>query len=254
MPGEAILRLTDLRKSFGDLTVLDGMSLEVGPGERWCILGRSGSGKSVTLKLISGLLRPDSGSLRVRGAEVSDLSGGELRRLRRHIGFLFQTSALFDSYTIAENVAFPLLRERQDEKTVRERVAELLTRVGLEGHGDKHPDAVSGGMRKRVGLCRALALEPELLLADEPTAGLDPVTAHDIGDLLAELSEERSVTLLVVTHDLDSARRVCQRAAFLHRGRIARQGSFDELEGGDHPAVRRFFHPEAGPAAEEATR
>lgn len=229
-------------KSFGARPVLDAVDLSVPAGRSLCILGRSGTGKSVTLKTIVGLIRPDAGAVLIDGRDVTGLSSRELAPVRRRIGFLFQNAALFDSITVGENVAFPLRRHaRLGEADVRARVGRLLADVGLEREYDKMPADLSGGMRKRAGLARAMALEPAILLVDEPSAGLDPVTAADVDALLVRLREHARTTLIVVTHNIPGARAIGDELVFLDEGRIVARGTAGELDRSDVPLVRRFM-------------
>lgn len=240
--GPAAVELRHVTKRFGTRTVLSDVSLSLPAGRGYCVLGRSGTGKSVTLKHIVGLIKPDSGRVFVGGEDITDLSSRELARVRRHIGFLFQNAALFDSISVGENVAFPLRRHtRLSEVQIRARVGELLAAVGLAAERDKMPAALSGGMQKRAGLARALALDPALLLADEPSAGLDPVTAGEIDALLVERKRQSGTTLVVVTHNVPSARTIGDELVFLHEGTILAQGSADMLERSDHALVREFM-------------
>src|SRR5262245_64918089 len=210
------VQVESLSKSFGKQTVLKGISLEVGEGETLSVLGRSGTGKSVLLKLIIGLHRPDSGSIRVNGEDVTKLKLKELNEVRKKVGFLFQQAALYDSLTIEENVGFPLRRHsRMSDDERGKRARELLASVGMDKDAHKLPGELSGGMQKRVGLARALALDPEILLFDEPTAGLDPITAAEIDDLILRLQKERQMTSVVVTHDIHGARAVSDRLALM---------------------------------------
>jgi phospholipid/cholesterol/gamma-HCH transport system ATP-binding protein len=231
-----------LSKSFGKQTVLQGISLEVGRGETLSVLGRSGTGKSVLLKLIIGLHKPDSGSIRVNGEDVTKLKLKELNEVRKKVGFLFQQAALYDSLTIEENVGFPLRRHSSmsDEES-RKRVRELLASVGMEKDAHKLPGELSGGMQKRVGLARALALEPDILLFDEPTAGLDPITAAEIDDLILRLQKERHMTSVVVTHDIHSARAVSDRVALMRDGQLLIEGTFEDLQKSRDPFVMQFL-------------
>lgn len=232
----------DLHKTFGTQTVLNGIDLEIAPGETVALLGRSGIGKSVLLKLIVGLQKPDSGSVQIHGKDITDLSIDELNEVRKKIGFLFQEAALYDSLTVSENVGFPLERQNKiSEKEQKDRVKDLLSRVGMEKHSDKLPSQISGGMKKRAGLARALALDPDILLFDEPTTGLDPVTAGEIDELILKLQEERETASVVVTHDLRCAQVVSDRLALIHEGDILIQGSFDDLRKSDDPIVSQFF-------------
>jgi phospholipid/cholesterol/gamma-HCH transport system ATP-binding protein len=232
-----------LRKTFGKQKVLDGIDLEVRPGETVSILGQSGTGKSVLLKIIIGLQHPDSGSVYINGQEITHLSRKDLNGIRKKIGFLFQNSALYDSLTVEENVAFPL--ERLGEMGGAEkkrRVRELLSTVGMEGDLSKLPSQISGGMQKRVGLARALALSPDILLFDEPTAGLDPITASEIDNLILRLQKEGNIASIVVTHDLPSARAVSDRLAVMRKGKIVVQGSFKDLQESKDDFVVQFLN------------
>lgn len=239
---EPVLALRDVHKSFGAQHVLDGISLTVVRGETLAVLGRSGVGKSVLLKLIIGLENMDSGSICIHGQEIQGLGLDEMNRLRIKMGFLFQHAALYDSLTVGQNVAFPL--ERHTRMPASERsacVREWLSRVGMEGDLSKMPSDISGGMRKRVGLARALALQPEILLLDEPTAGLDPISSGEIDDLVLKLNQEHALTSIVVTHDLHSARTIADRLALLDKGKVMMEGSFQELSESKDDFVREFF-------------
>lgn len=234
-------------KSFGDLKVLDDISFEVPAGTAFCIMGRSGSGKSVTIKQMMGLIRPDRGRIWVNGDEITALDAAGLARVRKGIGFLFQYSALFDSISVGENVAFPLRRHtnlREDE--IRERAEKKLHRVGLEGIWHKMPADISGGMRKRVGLARALVLEPALLLADEPSSGLDPITSREIDELFLDLKHNEHTTMVVVTHNIPSARRIGDELAVLYEGRLLARGSPADLDRHEHPVIREFMRVQGG--------
>lgn len=240
--GNPAIRVRELVKSFGEQVVLNRIDLEVSHAETLAILGRSGAGKSVLLKLIIGLQKPEAGSIEVTGEEISALSLDRLNQVRKKIGFSFQYSALYDSLTVEENVAFPLKRHTDMSTAERRcRVQELLSRVGMEDAAAKLPAEISGGMKKRVGLARALALNPEIMLLDEPTAGLDPITAGEINDLLLNLHQELSVSAVMVTHDVRSARTVSNRLALLHEGNILIEGSFEDLKQSDHPFVLEFL-------------
>jgi phospholipid/cholesterol/gamma-HCH transport system ATP-binding protein len=245
--GTAAVRLEGVSKAFGARKVLDDVSFEVPAGCGYIILGRSGTGKSVTLKHIVGLTRPDKGRVFVGDDEISALTGEELSRVRRGIGFLFQNSALFDSITVGENVAFPMRRHTKlKDAEIRERAREKLEAVGLEREYDKMPGALSGGMRKRAGLARALALDPKLLLVDEPTAGLDPITGDEIDELLLDLKKREGSTLIVVTHNMPSARRLGDQLLMLHEGKIIASGTAEELDGSDDELVRAFMSSKHG--------
>jgi phospholipid/cholesterol/gamma-HCH transport system ATP-binding protein len=239
---EPAVRLDRVTKSFGTRRVLDDVSFEVPKGCGFVILGRSGTGKSVTLRHIIGLLQPDRGRVFVDADEISALAGPELSRVRRRIGFLFQNAALFDSITVGENVAFPLRRHtRLGDREIRTRAQERLSEVGLEGEYDKMPADLSGGMRKRAGLARAMVLDPEVLLVDEPSAGLDPITADEIDELLLDRKKRGRVTLVVVTHNIPSARRLGDELAMLHEGRIIARGAAADLDRSADPMVRAFM-------------
>jgi phospholipid/cholesterol/gamma-HCH transport system ATP-binding protein len=240
--GTPAIEVKDLHKSFGAQTVLDGVDLEIKRGETLTVLGPSGTGKSVLLKLIIGLQKPDTGSIKVNGKEITELSLEKLNLVRKQIGFLFQTAALYDSLSVEENVAFPLQQHTKlAESERKERVRELLTAVGIEDGFEKLPGQISGGMKKRVGLARALALTPEILLYDEPTAGLDPVTASKINELILTLQRQRKISSIIVTHDVHSAKTVSDRLAFLNKGNIVAKGSFQELQRSGDELISQFF-------------
>jgi phospholipid/cholesterol/gamma-HCH transport system ATP-binding protein len=239
---EPAVVIQDLCKSFGRQKVLNGISLSVACGETVVVLGRSGTGKSVLLKLLIGLKKPDSGSIRIQGQEITNLHFKEINQIRIKVGFLFQQAALYDSLSIEENVAFPLNRRSDLQNAERkERVRALLETVGMEQHAKKLPSQISGGMKKRVGLARALALEPEIMLFDEPTAGLDPITAAEINQLILGLQEKRKITSIVVTHDIRGARTVSHRLVLLNEGNIVVQGTFEELKKNQNPFVVQFL-------------
>ncbi|MDR5708236.1 MAG: ABC transporter ATP-binding protein [Armatimonadota bacterium] len=254
---EGRITLTDLHKSFGTQVVLRGVSLMVEPGESVAILGPSGAGKSVLLKHVVGLLHPDRGEVRIDGHVVHALRDRELAALRMQMGMVFQGSALLDSLTVGENVAFPLRRHRRmEEHTLQEKVLEKLKLVGMEGAKDRMPADLSGGMRKRVGIARALALEPRILLYDEPTAGLDPVTARAVDELILRVQRQTGTTTVLVTHDLVTAFRVAQRIAVLEEGRFVLVGPPQALWESDHPLVLEFLRASSlsTPGGEEGRR
>jgi phospholipid/cholesterol/gamma-HCH transport system ATP-binding protein len=241
-PEGPALVIRDVHKSFGAQHVVNGISLTVVHGETLAVLGRSGTGKSVLLKLIMGLENLDAGSICIQWQEIAGLSLNKMNRLRVKMGFLFQHAALYDSLTVEQNVAFPLERHTRMTKSERgDRVKELLTSVGMEHDLNKMPSDISGGMQKRVGLARALALQPEILLLDEPTAGLDPITSGEIDDLVLRLQKEHALTSIVVTHDLHSANAIADRVLLLDEGKVAMGGSFEELAGSNDDFVREFF-------------
>jgi phospholipid/cholesterol/gamma-HCH transport system ATP-binding protein len=232
----------DLHKAFGDRTVLNGINLRVKRGETVAVLGRSGTGKSVLLKLIIGLQSPDSGSIRIAGQEITGLDVNQLNEVRKKMGFLFQQAALYDSLTVEDNVVFPLTRHTRmsgDER--KQRARELLASVGMDQDLEKMPSEISGGMQKRVGLARALALDPEILLFDEPTAGLDPITATEIGNLIIDLKRKRKMTAIVVTHDLRGAKVFSDRLVLIHEGNIVAEGTFADLQKSEHQFVAQFM-------------
>jgi phospholipid/cholesterol/gamma-HCH transport system ATP-binding protein len=240
-----IVELRHVTKSFGAKRVLDDVNLSVPRGKSLCILGRSGTGKSVTLKHIVGLMRPDAGQVLVEGEDVVVMGPRDLARVRQRIGFLFQNAALFDSIPVGENVAFPLRRHtRLSDREIRAKATSLLQQVGLGDEYHAMPADLSGGMRKRAGLARALALDPPLLLADEPSAGLDPVTSTEIDSLLAQLKQRARTTLIVVTHNIPSARAIGDELAFLHQGRVIDRGPAAALEASHSPLVREFMQSE----------
>jgi phospholipid/cholesterol/gamma-HCH transport system ATP-binding protein len=226
-------------KSFGTKQVLHDVSFDVGPGEALCLLGRSGTGKSVTLKLIVSLIKPDQGEIWVEQDEITHLKESELSRVRRKMGFLFQDAALFDSLTLYENLALPLLRltgKSQEEADFI--IDKVLHQVGLAGDKKRMPSELSGGMRKRAGLARALVLEPKILLADEPSSGLDRITSSEIDDLLLKQKAEHNTALIVVTHDVRGARRVGDRIVVLDKGRLIAAGSFEQIEHSENEVAR----------------
>jgi phospholipid/cholesterol/gamma-HCH transport system ATP-binding protein len=250
-----MIRLADVRKSFGAKSVLRGVTLDVPEGMNTVIIGASGSGKSVTLKLIVGLIEADSGRIEVDGKNVPDLDRDELAALRACIGYVFQFAALFDSMTVAENIRLGLLKRGYDEAAIRERVAESLALVDLSGAEDRMPAELSGGMRKRVGIARAVALRPRYILYDEPTTGLDPITSAVMDRLMCR-TRDLGVTGVVVTHDMRSAYTVGDRIAMLYEGTIRQVGTVAEIQATDDPIVRQFIEgrPEPDEPAVPAVR
>jgi phospholipid/cholesterol/gamma-HCH transport system ATP-binding protein len=238
----AAVRLDHVTKTFGTRKVLDDVTFDVPPGAGFVIMGRSGTGKSVTLRHIIGLVRPDSGRVFIGSDEISALSGKSLSDVRKQMGFLFQSAALFDSISVGENVAFPMRRHtRLADAEIRERAKQKLAAVGLERDYDRMPAALSGGMRKRAGLARALALDPKILLVDEPSAGLDPITTEEIDGLLLDTKQQGRATLVVVTHNMQSARRLGDQLLMLHDGRIIARGTAEQLDADPNELVRAFM-------------
>jgi phospholipid/cholesterol/gamma-HCH transport system ATP-binding protein len=245
--GEPLIRFEDIWKSFGSTSIYEGLDLTIHKGETITIVGGSGTGKSVLLKCLLGLLRPDRGRIEAFGEEVTGRSERQMGPIRARIGMLFQGAALFDSLCVADNVAYPLrVRGWQDEARIAERVAEVLEMVNLPGLERSWPASLSGGMKKRVGLARAIAIEPEVILYDEPTTGLDPTNVRRIDQLIIDLQERLGVTSVVVTHDMDSAFRVSDRLAMLYERKIVWSGFKDEVESADNPVVRAFIDGNIG--------
>lgn len=239
---DPILKITDLKKSFGKLDVLKDVNLTMNKGETVVILGRSGTGKSVILECIIGLLSPDSGNIEVFGKEFLNLPEKEENKLRIKIGFLFQSGALYDSMTVRQNLEFPVIRQPDYKKEdLTSKVEEQLKNVGLEQAIDKVPSELSGGMKKRIGLARTLMLDPEIILYDEPTTGLDPFTSNEISQLILDMQKKYNVTSLIVTHDMACARLVANRIVVLNEGQFAAEGTYDELEKSDDEFVKGFF-------------
>ena len=241
-----MIDLIDLWKSYGDNPVLRGLNLHVNEGETHVIIGRSGAGKSQILKHIMGLVRPDRGRVVVGGVDITSLSERKLGRVRMRFGFLFQEAALFDSMTVGENVAFPL-REHTNlsESEIREKVREKLALVRLYDVGHLMPSELSGGMRKRVGLARAIAADPIIILYDEPTTGLDPITCHVIDDLIVNMKEQLGVASVVVSHDMNGAFRIADRIAMLHRGKIIEEGTPEEIRRSTNRILIQFIEGDA---------
>ncbi len=239
--GEPVIELRGVSKRFGDLHVLDAIDLKLHADQTTVIIGESGIGKSVLLRHTIGLLRPDEGEVYFQGQRIDTLGERELVGVRRRFGFLFQMGALFDSMTIGQNIAFPLLEHTDYAATrIRQLVAEKLALVGLEGLENRKPAELSGGQRKRVALARAIALDPEVILYDEPTTGLDPIRAEGINELIVKFKQERGVTGVVVTHDIHSAYVVADRILMLHAGRFIIDGSPQQIRASTDPRVRQF--------------
>ncbi len=250
--GAPIIELADVSKRFGTQQVLDGVSLRFEAGQTNVVIGESGVGKSVLLKHIIGLLRPDSGQVYFRGRRIDDLPDKRLAKMRRQFGFLFQLSALFDSLTAGENVAFPLVeRTKKTRLEIKRIVAEKLRMVGLSGIEGKMPEALSGGQKKRVALARAIALNPAVMLYDEPTTGLDPVRADVINELILKLQRELRVTSIVVTHDMPTVYKVADRVIMLKDGKFIFDGTCEEIRNCGDERVQRFI---AGRADEDDLR
>ena len=240
------VRFDHVSKAFGTQAILDDLSFEVPAGRAFCLLGRSGTGKSVTLRHIVGLVRPDSGHVFVEGRDVTTLAGRDLAAARKHMGFLFQNAALFDSMSVGDNVAFPMHRHTDwSEADIRDRATRKLADVGLEQEFDKMPADLSGGMKKRAGLARALALDPTILLVDEPSAGLDPITAGEIDALLVK-TKQAGTTLVVVTHNIPSARVIGDTFGVLHGGRLLAAGPIETLDASEEPMVQAFMRSHGG--------
>ncbi|NNF27987.1 MAG: ABC transporter ATP-binding protein [Gemmatimonadetes bacterium] len=236
------IELVNIHKAFGEKKVLQGFSLTIDSGQTMSVIGASGSGKSVTLKHIIGLLRPDVGEVWVDGENIARLDQASVYRIRRKVGFVFQFAALFDSMTIAQNVAMGLERmETYSDAEIRDRVESCLERVDLPGYGDRMPSQLSGGQRKRVGFARAIATEPDYILYDEPTTGLDPITKAVIDELIMRMADELGVTGVVITHDMDSAFKISDRIAMLHEGRNRIEGTPDEIQATEDPVVKGFI-------------
>jgi phospholipid/cholesterol/gamma-HCH transport system ATP-binding protein len=239
--GECLIRIENLRKSFGPNRVIDGLTLSVGQGESIVIIGQSGTGKSVLLKHLIRLMEPDEGRIYFDGKDISRLHGDELVTMRRRYGMLFQSAALFDSLTVGENVALGLQESGKYLKSEIEIIVkDKLDMVGLSAAADQYPSELSGGMRKRVGLARAIAASPEVLLYDEPTTGLDPITADVINDLIVSLNQRLLVTSIAVTHDMTSAFKIADRIVMLYQGRIEFDGTPEQIKISSNPIVRQF--------------
>ncbi len=237
-----MIKLVELYKAFGANKVLQGLNLEVEKGESRVVIGGSGSGKSVILKHIIGLLKPDKGDVFIEGVNITNLKESELYEVRKKFGMLFQMAALFDSMNIWENVGFALTRQKNMKlKDVKEIAIEKLRMVGLVGVENLSPAELSGGMKKRVGLARAIAHEPEILLYDEPTTGLDPITADAINDLIVEMKERLSVTSVAITHDMQSAYKIADRISMLYQGKIIATGSPYEIKNTENAIVKQFI-------------
>lgn len=240
---EHVIEIRHLKKSFGENEVLKDITMDLCQGESLVVLGRSGQGKSVTIKCIVGLLQQDSGSLKVMGDEVKDMSDEQLKELRQKVGFLFQSGALYDSMTVRENLEFPLTRvlRMKDQQKINSLVEEVLDAVGLKEAVDKMPADLSGGMRKRIGLARTLILKPHIMLYDEPTTGLDPITSKEISELILATQKKYKTSSIIITHDMACARIVADRILVMNDGAYIAQGTYEELEQSDNELVSAFF-------------
>jgi phospholipid/cholesterol/gamma-HCH transport system ATP-binding protein len=240
---QVVISIRDLKKSFGEVTVLNGVDVDVFKGENLVVLGKSGTGKSVLIKIIVGLLKPDSGEVKVLGKEVEQLNEKELSKLRSKIGFSFQSSALYDSMTVKENLAFPLVRNKRHltGKEVNEAIEKVLEDIGLPQAINQLPAELSGGQRKRIGIARTLILQPEVMLYDEPTSGLDPITSVEINNLINEVQQQYNTSSIIITHDLTCAKTTGNRIAMLVDGKFLKQGTFKEVFDSDNANVKSFY-------------
>jgi phospholipid/cholesterol/gamma-HCH transport system ATP-binding protein len=240
-----LIEIIDLKKSFGTLDVLNEISINIYKGENFIVFGQSGTGKSVLLKCIVGLLKPDSGDILINGESIIDISSSELNELRKSLGFLFQGAALYDSMSVRENLSFPLTRNYSYSKDIiNDKVIKVLEMVGLKNAIDKMPSELSGGMRKRIGLARSIITEPKIMLYDEPTTGLDPITSKEISVLILELQKKLNMTSIVVTHDLLCAEIIADRAIILNKGKIIKEGTIPELVSSENKLLKNFFSNE----------
>lgn len=240
---EAVVNLRNVKKSFGSKEVLSGIDMELSRGENLVVLGKSGQGKSVTIKCMVGLLSYDSGSLKILGREVAECSEEDLKKLRIKMGFLFQSAALYDSMTVEQNLEFPLTRvlKLKDKNEIRHRIEEVLEAVGLLDAIDKIPSDLSGGMRKRVGLARTLIMKPEIMLYDEPTTGLDPITSREISELILQMQKKYQTSSIIITHDMACAKITADRLLIMNNGVFEAEGNYEQLEGAQDELVRSFF-------------
>jgi len=240
------VRFDHVSKAFGTRKVLDDISFEIPRGQAFCLLGRSGTGKSVALRHISGLVKADSGRVFVEDRDITTLGGRQLADVRKHMGVVFQNAALFDSMSVGDNVSFPMRRHTDwSDADIRERAMAKLSDVGLEEDFDTMPGDLSGGMKKRAGLARAMALDPSILLVDEPSAGLDPITSREIDELLVK-TKQGGTTLVVVTHNIPSARAIGDRFAVLDQGRMFASGTIETLDASGEPLVQAFMRAQGG--------
>jgi len=241
---EIVVDIDHISKSFGSKTVLKDINLKLKRGENVVVLGKSGQGKSVTIQCIVGLLNPDSGSVKVFGEEVALMSDEQLKELRTKVGFLFQSGALYDSMTVRDNLEFPLTRvlKMKDQEEINQRVEEVLDGVGLLDAIDKMPSDLSGGMRKRAGLARTMIVRPEIMLYDEPTTGLDPITSREISELILNMQKKYKTSSIIITHDMECAKITADRVVIMNEGEYIAEGSFDELKSSNNEFVRSFFN------------
>ncbi len=240
---EVVIEIKGLKKSFGDKEVLKDINLVVHRGENVVVLGRSGQGKSVTIQCIVGMLSPDAGTLKVLGQDVDQLDDKELKELRTRIGFLFQSGALYDSMTVRDNMEFALTRVLKitDQAELDKKVTDVLESVGLPDAAEKMPSDLSGGMRKRIGLARTLIVQPEIMLYDEPTTGLDPITSREISQLILEMQKKYKTTSIIITHDMECAKITADRVVIMDDGRYVAEGSFNDLQKSDNKFVKSYF-------------
>ena len=240
---EVVINIRGLRKAFGDKEVLKNINLDVHRGENVVILGKSGTGKSVTIQCIVGMLLPDEGEVKVFGDEVSEMTEKQLKELRTKVGFLFQSGALYDSMTVRENLEFPLTRvlKMRDQAEIDQRVEEVLDGVGLLDAIDKMPSDLSGGMRKRVGLARTMIVKPEIMLYDEPSTGLDPITSREISQLILKMQKKYKTTSIIITHDMECAEITSDRVVIMNDGEYVAEGSFDDMKKSKDEFVQSFF-------------
>lgn len=238
-----VIAIRNLRKSFDSNVVLNGIDLDILKGENIAVLGRSGSGKSVLIKIISGLLKPDSGTVKVLGQEVDKISGKELQDLRLKIGFSFQSSALYDSMSVRENLAFPLIRNKRNLKTKEVNIAieAVLNDVGLLKTINQMPSELSGGQRKRIGIARTLIMKPEIMLYDEPTSGLDPITCIEINNLIVKVQQQYNASSIIITHDLTCAKATANKVTMIVEGKFLRPGTFETIFNNENPATKIFY-------------
>jgi phospholipid/cholesterol/gamma-HCH transport system ATP-binding protein len=246
MADSRLIEIKNLTKRFDKHTVLENVSMDIHRGENLVVFGRSGQGKSVLLKCIIGLMHPDSGKIFINGQDISLLTISKLNELRKNIGFLFQGAALYDSMSVRENLAFPLKRHfpERTQKEIDDKIKYTLELVSLEEAIDKMPSELSGGMKKRIGLARSIITDPELMLYDEPTTGLDPITTKEISELIINLQKKLNMTSVAVTHDLICAKIIADRAIFLHNAVVAYEGTISELTDSNDPFLRNFFSHE----------